>query len=61
MLTRRMEIILEELGQLQRQYLKSSEDQIEQDLNETPLDTLRRTRLLQLILRDSINKEQKHE
>jgi hypothetical protein len=56
---RRMDLILEELGQLQRQYMTTSQDHMEQDLNETPIETLRRTKLLQLILKDSINKPQK--
>jgi hypothetical protein len=56
---RRMNIILEELGQLQRQYMMTSQDHMEQDLNETPIETLRRTKLLQLILKDPINKQQK--
>jgi hypothetical protein len=54
-----MDLILEELGQLQRQYMTTSQDHMEQDLNETPIETLRRTKLLQLILKDSINKPQK--
>ena len=56
---RRMDIILEELGQLQRQYMMTSQDRMEQDLNETPIETLRRTKLLQLILKDPISKQQK--
>jgi hypothetical protein len=55
-----MDIILEELGQLQRQYMSTSQDLMEQDLNETPIETLKRTRLLQLILKDPIGKQQKH-
>jgi hypothetical protein len=56
-----MDIILEELGQLQRQYMITSQDHMEQDLNETPIETLKRTKLLQLILKDPINnKQQKH-
>jgi hypothetical protein len=55
-----MNAILEELGQLQRQSLATSQDHTEQDLNETPNDTLKRTKLLQLILKDPINKQQKH-
>ena len=57
---RRMDLILEELGQLQRQYMASSQQSMEQDLNETPIETLRRTKLLQLILKDSFTKPQKH-
>lgn len=57
---RRMDAILEELGQLQRRYMMTSQDRMEQDLNETPIETLRRTKLLQLILRDPISKHQKH-
>jgi hypothetical protein len=34
-----------------------SKDQFELDKNETPLETLRKTRLLQIILRDPTNKE----
>ncbi len=61
MISRRMDIILEELGQLQRQYMITSQDHMEQDLNETPIETLKRTKLLQLILKDPINnKQQKH-
>jgi hypothetical protein len=60
MISRRMEIILDELEQLQRQYMDLSTEHMEQDLNETPLETLRRTKLLQLILRESSNKQQKH-
>jgi uncharacterized protein YaaW (UPF0174 family) len=59
MIGKRMNIILEELGQLQRQYMMTSQDHMEQDLNETPIETLRRTKLLQLILKDPINKQQK--
>ncbi|CAF3279223.1 unnamed protein product [Rotaria socialis] len=59
-LTRRMENILEELEQLQRQHMFSSQNHSEQDLNETPIETLKRTRLLQLILKDPITKQQKH-
>jgi uncharacterized protein YaaW (UPF0174 family) len=59
MIGKRMDIILEELGQLQRQYMMTSQDHMEQDLNETPIETLRRTKLLQLILKDPINKQQK--
>ncbi|CAF1125805.1 unnamed protein product [Rotaria sordida] len=59
-LTRRMEIILEELQQLQRQYMTLSQSHMEQDLNKTPIETLRRTKLLQLILKDPITKQQKH-
>ncbi|CAF2868457.1 unnamed protein product [Rotaria sp. Silwood2] len=59
-LTRRMEIILEELQQLQKQYMSLSQSCMEQDLNETPIETLRRTKLLQLILKDPITKQQKH-
>jgi hypothetical protein len=55
-----MDLILEELGQLQRQYMMSSQEHMEQDLNETPIETLRRTKLLQLILKDSFTKPQKH-
>lgn len=55
-----MDAILEELGQLQRRYMMTSQDRMEQDLNETPIETLRRTKLLQLILRDPISKHQKH-
>jgi hypothetical protein len=57
-----MEMILEELERLQRQLKNSirkssSKEQFELDKNETPLETLRKTRLLQIILRDSIHKE----
>lgn len=60
---RRMEIILEELERLQRQLRNSvrkssSRDQLEFDQNDTPLETLRKTRLLQLILRDSANQQE---
>ncbi|CAF1027493.1 unnamed protein product [Rotaria sp. Silwood1] len=58
-LTRRMEVILEELQKLQRQYMSLSQSYMEQDLNETPIETLRRTKLLQLILKDPITKQQK--
>lgn len=57
---RRMDVILEELGQLQRQYMMTSQDRMEQDLNETPIETLRRTKLLQLILKDPISKQAKN-
>jgi hypothetical protein len=40
--------------------MMTSQDHMEQDLNETPIETLKRTRLLQHILKDSINKPQKH-
>jgi hypothetical protein len=61
MIGKRMDIILEELGQLQKQYMMTSQDHMEQDLNETPIETLKRTKLLQLILKDPINnKQQKH-
>ena len=56
---RRMDVILEELGRLQRQYMMTSQDHMEQDLNETPIETLRRTKLLQLILKDPIGKQPK--
>ena len=62
-ISRRMEIILEELERLQRQLKTSvrksaSRDQLEFEQNDTPLETLRKTRLLQLILRDSANQQQ---
>jgi hypothetical protein len=61
-----MEIILEELERLHKQLkisLKksSSKDQFQLEKNETPLDTLRKTRLLQIILKDSTNKQQYYE
>jgi hypothetical protein len=61
-----MELILEELERLQRQLKNSirksssSKDQFQLEKNETPLETLRKTRLLQIILRDSINKDPYH-
>lgn len=59
-INRRMEIILEELEHLQT-LLKhsirksSSREQIQGENVETPLQTLRKTRLLQFILKDSTN------
>lgn len=58
-LSRRMDIILQELQQLQKQYMRSSREHMEQDLDQTPLETLRRTKLLQLILKDPNVKQQK--
>ena len=57
-----MEIILDELERLQRQLRISlrkstSKDCLETEKNETPLDTLRKTRLLQLMLKDPTNKQ----
>lgn len=62
-ISRRMEIILEELERLQRQLRTSlrksaSRDQFEFEQNDTPLETLKKTRLLQLILRDAANQPQ---
>jgi hypothetical protein len=62
-ISRRMEIILDELERLQRQLKisfrrSSSKDHLETEKNETPLDTLRKTRLLQVMLKDSTNKQQ---
>ena len=59
-LGRRMEVILDELANLQRRYLKSSREQMEQDIDESPLNTLRRTKLLQLILKDPITTQDKY-
>jgi hypothetical protein len=61
-ISRRMEIILDELERLQRQLKisfrrSSSKDHLETEKNETPLDTLRKTRLLQVMLKDSTNKQ----
>ncbi len=58
-----MEIILEELERLQKQFkisFKKSlpKEQFQLEKNETPLETLRKTRLLQIILKDSTNKQQ---
>ena len=58
-LAKRMEIILEELERLQRDYMRSSREHMENELDETPLDTLRRTKLLQLILKDPIARLEK--
>jgi hypothetical protein len=60
-----MEIILQELERLQKQFkisLKKSlpKEQFQLEKNETPLETLRKTRLLQIILKDSTNKQQSH-
>ncbi|CAF1236512.1 unnamed protein product [Adineta steineri] len=62
-INRRMEMILDELERLQRQ-IKSSlrksssfRDQIESEKIETPLETLRKTRLLQIILKDPTNRQ----
>ncbi|CAF2323120.1 unnamed protein product [Rotaria sp. Silwood2] len=62
-ISRRMEIILDELERLQRQLkisLKksSTKDQGKLDKNDTPLETLRKTRLLQILLGDQTNKQQ---
>ena len=65
-INRRMEIILDELQRLQRQ-LKisvkklSSKDQMETEKNETPLEILRKTRLLQMILTDQDRKHSHRE
>jgi hypothetical protein len=63
-ISRRMEIILDELERLQRLLRISlrkstSKDYFETEKNETPLDTLRKTRLLQLMLKDPTNKQPK--
>lgn len=55
-INRRMEIILEELDQLQRQ-LRQTTNRRSTSI-ETPLETLRKTRLLQVILKDASQKEQ---
>ena len=56
-ISRRMEIILEELETLQRESRKSSSrDHLNGEKSETPLETLRKTRLIQLILKDPANK-----
>jgi hypothetical protein len=60
-----MELILDELELLQRQLKislrkSSSKDQFELEKTETPLETLRKTRLLQMILKDSTNKQLNH-
>jgi hypothetical protein len=66
-ISRRMEIILDELERLQKQLKislrksSSSRNQLEQDKNETPLETLRKTRLLQILLKDSTNKQQQQQ
>ncbi|CAF3351900.1 unnamed protein product [Rotaria sp. Silwood1] len=62
-INRRMEIILDELECLQRQLkisLKksSTKNQDRLEINETPLETLRKTRLLQILLTDQTNKQQ---
>lgn len=62
-INRRMEIILEELEYLQKLLRNSirkssSREQIQFDKAETPLQTLRKTRLLQFILKDSTNTQQ---
>lgn len=59
-LSRRMEIILEELERLQREYMRASREHMENDVDESPLDTLRRTKLLQLILKDPITRPEKY-
>ena len=59
-LSRRMEIILEELERLQREYMRASREHMESDADESPLDTLRRTKLLQLILKDPIARPEKY-
>jgi hypothetical protein len=60
-----MEIILEELERLQKQLCislkkSSSKSEFYFEKDETPLDTLRKTRLLQIILRDPNNKQQRN-
>ncbi|CAF0901164.1 unnamed protein product [Rotaria sordida] len=62
-INRRMEIILDELERLQKQIkisLKRSsiKDQDKLEKNDTPLETLRKTRLLQILLGDQTNKQQ---
>ena len=62
-ISRRMQIILDELELLQRQLKLSlrrslSKDEIQSEKNETPLETLKKTRLLQTILKDPTNKQQ---
>ena len=60
-INRRMEIILEELDQLQRQLRQTTTTTTtnrRSTSTETPLETLRKTRLLQVILKDASQKEQ---
>ena len=64
-INRRMEIILDQLEPLQRQLRtatrkSSSRDQLESDKNQTPLQTLRKTRLLQTLLRDPTSQQEYH-
>ncbi len=54
-LSQRMETISEELEHLQRQFMISSHDHFEQGLNDISVENLGTTKLLQLILKDSIN------
>jgi hypothetical protein len=65
-INQRMEIILDELESLQKQLKFSlrksfSKDRIELEKNETPLETLKKTKLLQGILKDPNNKQQHRE
>jgi hypothetical protein len=50
-----METISEDLEHLQRQFMMSTHDHLEQGLNDISFETLGSTKLLQLILKDSIN------
>lgn len=62
-ISNRMKMILDELEPLQKQLKSSirkssSKDHFEIDRNETPLETLRKTRLLQMLLKDTSRQEQ---
>ena len=62
-ISKRMELILEQLEPLQKQLKasikkSSSRDHLEIETNETPLETLRKTRLLQVLLKDPSRQEQ---
>ena len=65
-ISERMKIILEDLEKLQNQLKSSMSDSLPKDLSsnnklETPLETLRKTRLIQILLKDSSSNSQKKE
>lgn len=62
-INKRMELILQQLEPLQKQLKasikkSSSKDHLDIETNETPLETLRKTRLLQVLLKDPSRQEQ---
>ena len=60
-LTRRMEMILDELERLFESSMGKSSSKDQHEKSETPLETLRKTKLIQHLLKDSQAKQQSRE